>query len=241
MRIAACQLPDIRRNLPLALSLIETSVTDATRQGAQLVCFPECFLQGYAADIGYVSDVALDLASSEFKRILRSLKGLEPTIVIGTIERKGHSFFNSAVVVEHGELIGCYRKTHLLEGEQAVFSPGDQYPVFNVGGVKVGVNICYDLNFRDSVEAVALAGAQLVACPCNNMMRRVTAEKLKHVHNEIRSQRAREARVWLLSSDVVGERDGRVSYGPTAVINPVGIVIDQVPLMTTGMVVAEIQ
>jgi hypothetical protein len=48
------------------------------------------------------------------------------------------------------------------------------------------------------------------------------------------------ARVWLLSSDVTGERGGRISYGPTAVIDPRGTVVDQVPLMTTGMALAEI-
>jgi predicted amidohydrolase len=47
--------------------------------------------------------------------------------------------------------------------------------------------------------------------------------------------------VWLVSADVTGARDEhRVGYGPTSVINPRGEVVAQVPLMTTGMVVADI-
>jgi len=240
MRIAACQVDDVRNDVPRAVSLIQAYVADAERQGAQLVCFPECFLQGYDVDASHVADVAMDLASSEFSRILRGLKSFEPTIVIGVIERERDACFKSAVVVRRGALVTRYRKTHLLEGERSVFTPGDDYPVFDAAGVKVGINICYDTNFPEAAGAVARAGATLVVCPCNNMMRHVTADAWKHRHNDIRAMRAREARVWLLSSDVTGERDGRISYGPTAVIDPRGTVVDQVPLMTTGMALADI-
>jgi carbon-nitrogen hydrolase len=47
--------------------------------------------------------------------------------------------------------------------------------------------------------------------------------------------------VWVISSDVTGERDDRISYGPTAVIDPAGNVVAQVPLLETGRVVAEIE
>jgi hypothetical protein len=76
-------------------------------------------------------------------------------------------------------------------------------------------------------------------CPCNNMLRPETAELWKHRHSEIRRQRARDASVWIISSDVTGEHDGRISYGPTEVIDAGGMVVDQVPLMTTGMIVVE--
>lgn len=46
--------------------------------------------------------------------------------------------------------------------------------------------------------------------------------------------------MWVVSSDVTGVRDSRIAYGPTSVISPQGEIVMQVPLMTTGMVVAEI-
>jgi predicted amidohydrolase len=121
-----------------------------------------------------------------------------------------------------------------------VFDAGSEPAVFEIRGRKVGINICYDLNFRESVEMLAAAGAALLVCPCNNMMSRGTAERWKSRHHEIRSQRARESGAWLLSADVTGETEGRVSFGPTALIDPAGAVVAQVPLMTTGMVVADV-
>jgi predicted amidohydrolase len=240
MKVAACQMPDVRNDVRRAVSLIRSCATEAERRGARLVCFPECFLQGYDVRDEYVAQTALDLTSAEFTRVLRSLEACEPIIVVGLIERQGTKFYNSAVAIDRGKLVARYRKTHLLDGERAVFEAGVDYPVFQAHGTTVGINICYDLTFSAATKAVADAGAELVACPCNNMMRRRTAEEWKLRHNPIRSDRAREGRVWLLSSDVTGERGERISYGPTAVIDPSGNLVDQVPLMTTGMVFAEI-
>jgi hypothetical protein len=56
----------------------------------------------------------------------------------------------------------------------------------------------------------------------------------------MRIERVNETKVWLVSSDVTGERNGRISYGPTSAINPYGQVVEQVPLMETGMITVEI-
>ena len=240
MRIAACQLPDIRQNSAHALSVIASYGADAGRLGARIVCFPEGYLQGYTTDPEHVARVAVDVGSDEFSQLIGGLRNLSPTLIFGLIEREGDAFYNSAVVIERGTLTGRYRKRRLLKGERSVFEPGVECPVFEVCGVKFGINICYDLCFSETVQLLALAGAELVVCPCNNMMRPPQAEEWKHRHNEIRAQRAREAGVWLLSSDVTGERDGRISYGPTAVIDPHGAIVDQVPLMKVGTVLAEL-
>jgi apolipoprotein N-acyltransferase len=74
-----------------------------------------------------------------------------------------------------------------------------------------------------------------------NMLRRPVAERCKDLHHSMRAERARETGMWLVSSDVTGVRgDSRIAYGPTSVISPRGEIVEQVPLMTTGMVVTEI-
>ena len=48
--------------------------------------------------------------------------------------------------------------------------------------------------------------------------------------------------MWLVSADVTGERDEhRIGYGPTSIINPRGEVVAQVPLLTTGIVIADVR
>jgi len=239
MMVAACQPPVVMNDTERALSLVELHSMDAQRRGAKLICFPEAFLQGYDVRAEHVRNVALDLESADFSSILRRLDGIEPVIVLGLIEKRSGSFFNTAAVIARGNLVARYRKAHLIGNEQAVFERGSDHCVFDVAGVKVGINVCYDLQFPESAAAASEAGAELLACPCNNLLRPTTAEEWKLRHNQIRSERAREARVWILSSDVTGEHEGRISYGPTALIDPEGTVVAQVPLMTTGLLVVE--
>jgi predicted amidohydrolase len=239
MKIAACQLPDVQNDIDHALSLIELSAADAQRHAVDLVCFPECFLQGYDVSAEYVASAAIDLTSQTFERMLRRLERFEPVIVFGLIEKEGGRFYNTAVVIERGTLVTRYRKAHLIGSEQSVFQAGSEAVAFDVCGITVGINICYDLQFAESADAAVKAGAGVLVCPCNNMLRHQTAELWKERHNEMRCERAKEAGVWIVSSDVTGERDGRISYGPTAAIDPHGSLVAQVPLMTMGMIIVE--
>jgi predicted amidohydrolase len=239
-RVAACQLPDIRGDVQRSLHWIRGCASQADAEGVRLLVFPECFLQGYFTDEQGARAHALGLDSAEFAAVLRQLEDLTPMLVIGMLERGGDRVFNSAVVVERGELTGAYRKTHLLDGESGAFAVGDGYPVFEADGLRFGINICYDTQFAEAAAAVAGQGAEVIVCPANNMMRRESAERWKHLHNQVRLERVKETGAWLISADVTGQTEARISYGPTAVLHPSGQVLAQVPLLETGMVVADI-
>lgn len=239
IKVAACQLPEVRENMDDAISWIEKYTELAEIEGAGLVCFPECFLQGYLLQEELARRNAIDLASPVFRHILMRLAKAKPAIVFGMIEAYAGSLFNTAVVIEGGQLIGSYRKMHLLPGE-SIFRSGTRCPVFLASGLKFGINICFDTQFPETAAVVAAQGARLIVCPANNMMRWENAEKWKHRHNEIRASRAKETGLWLISSDVTGVRGDSVALGPTCVINPGGSVVTQVPLMEVGMVIVKI-
>ncbi|MCB0712601.1 MAG: carbon-nitrogen hydrolase family protein [Ignavibacteriae bacterium] len=240
MVIAACQPPDIQNDIEGSLSKIVEYAQMAESDGAALVCYPECFLQGYVVDEDETGQRAIDLSSEQFGGLLKQLSHLKPILVVGLIELEGERVFNSAVVVQQGRLLGTYRKSKLLPREKEVFLPGENYPLFNCDGIPFGINICNDLNYPESTLGLSTQGARLMVCPCNNMLRYQNAEVWKEKHNEIRAQRSVEGGVWLLSSDVTGERDGRISYGPTALIDPQGSVVAQVPLGREGLLIQEI-
>jgi predicted amidohydrolase len=238
-KVAACQVPDIRENIGASLEWIERLTKQAEEKNVSLICFPECFLQGYLTDEQLAKKHAVSITSVTFKTILQRLTKYKPLIVFGLIEQDNGNLFNTAVVIKDGELLGRYRKTHLLDGER-IFKAGSEYPVFQINGLKFGINICYDTQFSESAENIAEQGATLILCPANNMMRYETAEKFKHLHHKKRIERVNETKVWLVSADVTGERDGRISYGPTSAINPYGTIVSQVPLMETGMIIVDI-
>ncbi|WP_205857688.1 carbon-nitrogen hydrolase family protein [Phytoactinopolyspora endophytica] len=240
LRVGACQTTEILGDIGSALVCIEDFATDADTRGVDLLLFAECFLQGYLVEEQHMRKHALDLGSPRFGTILRRLERIKPTLVFGVIEQDGQRYFNTAVVVTRGRLIGAYRKTHLVPGE-SLFNDGDTYPTFDLQGVRFGVNICYDTQFAEASAPVATQGAQLLLVPAQNMMRRAAAIHWKDLHNTIRAERVRETGMWLVSADVTGERDEhRIGLGPTSIINPQAEVVAQVPLMTTGMVIADI-
>ena len=142
-------------------------------------------------------------------------------------------------MIQQSQLLGRYRKTHLL-GREQLFTPGTDSPVFAAGGVRFGINICYDTNFPAAAAKVAQAGATLLVCPANNMMKRAGAEHWRDRHNPARGDRCRETGLWLISADVTGERDGAVAWGPTAVLNPQGEVVAQLPLEQPGLLVFDL-
>jgi len=238
-KVAVCQVPDIHENIEASLGWIEKFTEQAEADGVLLVCFPECFLQGYLTEENLAKIYAINFTSSAFKTILKQLAKYKPAIVFGVIEEENQNLFNTAVVIKEGKLMGKYRKTHLLEGEQ-IFKAGCKYPVFKINDLNFGINICYDTQFAEAAANLVRQGAKLILCPSNNMMRHETAEKYKHLHHEMRIERVNENKVWLLSSDVTGESEGHIAYGPTSAINPDGKVVLQVPLMETGMIVVEI-
>jgi predicted amidohydrolase len=240
LRVGACQTPEILGDSAAAVACIAQFARLADPRDVDLLVFPECFLQGYLVAEGHLRRHALDLRSGGFARVLRSLAGVAQTLVFGVIERQDRRYFNTAVVVARGELVGAYRKTHLVPGE-SLFDRGGAYPTFELQGIRFGINICYDTQFAEAAASVAAQGARLLLVPAQNMMRRDAAARWQDLHHRIRAERVRETGVWLVSADVTGARDEhRVGCGPTSVINPRGEVVAQVPLMTTGMVVADI-
>lgn len=238
-RIAAAQTPEFREDVDAALAYASDVIADAGAQGADLLVFPEGYLQGYLTQEGPARRHALNLASPQFEAILTRLPQTGPTIVLGLIEEDAGRLFNTAAVIGHGVLLGRYRKTHLL-GREQLFTPGTDSPAFEAAGVRFGINICYDTNFPQAAAKVADTGATLLVCPANNMMQRPTAEHWRDRHNPARGARCRETGLWLISADVTGERDGAVAWGPTAVLNPQGEVVAQLPLDQPGLLVFDL-
>lgn len=237
MRVGACQTPELLGDVDAALRVVDDF---AGRADADLLLFPECFLQGYLVTERHVHGHAFELRSAEFAAVLARLAGIRQTLVLGMIERRRGRYYNTALVVTGGRVAGGYRKTFLTAGE-SVFTPGDSYPVFTRDGVRFGMNICYDTQFPQAAAAVAAAGAQVLLVPAQNMMPRDNALRWQARHNEIRAQRVRETGLWLVSADVTGERDDtRIGLGPTCVINPSGQIVARVPTGTIGMAVADV-
>src|SRR5688572_8199124 len=86
VKVAACQLPEVRRDVDRAAAVIETYLAAADSQHVKLVCFPECYLQGYLCDADSAKDQAISLTSGAFHALLTRLSRFQCMFVFGFIE-----------------------------------------------------------------------------------------------------------------------------------------------------------
>ena len=88
-------------------------------------------------------------------------------VVAGLYEREGIAVYNTAVLVDRkGNLAGKYRKVYLPREEyEEGLTPGMDYPVFDTDFGKVGIMICWDLEYADPARGLALRGAELILLP----------------------------------------------------------------------------
>jgi len=156
----------VERNLERAGELIMESDAD-------LLVLPELFNTGY---VFTSKEEAVSLSEQVPQgRTTRGLceiaKEKGAFIVAGLAEKDGDRIFNSSVLVSPDGYIGRYRKTHLFFEEKLWFDPGDEgFGVYDIGICTVGIMICFDWFFPESMRVLSLMGADLICHPSNLVM-----------------------------------------------------------------------
>ncbi|MBC7098143.1 hypothetical protein H5T52_03360 [Candidatus Bipolaricaulota bacterium] len=158
-------------------------------------------------------------------------------IAAGLAELAPEGVYNSAVLVGPQGLLLLYRKAHLFWREKENFLPGDTgFQVAEVGGVKVGLMVCFDHLFPEAARTLALKGAQIIAHPANLVLPGV-AQLTTRV-------RALENRLYLVTANRTGEerRGGEVLRftGQSQIVSPQGEVLASSTPQAEEAVVCEI-
>ncbi|WP_077194654.1 carbon-nitrogen hydrolase family protein [Streptomyces lydicus] len=153
------------------LRVLDDAARAAAANGAGLLAAPEMFLTGYAIgdDVPRLAEPA-DGESADAIAEIATRHGL--AVAYGYPERDGETVYNSVQLISaDGTRLANYRKTHLFGCfERDHFTPGDQ-PVVQaeLAGLRVGLMICYDVEFPENVRAHALAGTDLLLVPTAQM------------------------------------------------------------------------
>jgi predicted amidohydrolase len=169
-QITCCQLSPVIADLDANLRQSTEAIRAAVANGARVVILPELATSGYVfetADEARTVAIAPDHAVfAEWAAIVMPVDGV---VVVGFAEL-GHDglLYNSAAVVDGTGVLAVYRKVHLWAREKLVFEPGNAVPpVVDTPVGKVGVLICFDLEFPEFPRSLALRGAELIAAPTN--------------------------------------------------------------------------
>jgi predicted amidohydrolase len=138
-------------------------------------------------------------------------------------QRDGHAYNTAVLFDRQGQLVGTYDKVHPAPGEPV--TAGDSFPVFSIEGVRVGMQICFDLGFPEGARALGVQGADIIFWP--TMWIGPTA----HYIDCIMRARAMENFCYLVASAYIHFGDGsspsRNSLGPTAVVGWDGCILAQ--------------
>jgi predicted amidohydrolase len=150
-----------------SLGVLDEAAGRAAGQGARLLVTGELFLTGYGPGVP-LAHWAEPAGGAAERRVGEIAARHRIGIVYGSPERDGEAVFNTARFIgPDGGLLAAYRKTHLFGAyERAAFTPGTVAVVQGtLDGVRIGLLICYDVEFPEAVRAHALAGSELLAVP----------------------------------------------------------------------------
>jgi len=166
MRIAvfqgAARLLDPAANL----ARLRRAAAAAALEQAELLVAPELFLTGYnlGSDAPSVAEPA---DGKSFREAAAIARHHHIALAYGYPEAAKDGIFNSTVLIgPDGIVLANYRKAHLFgDLERGCFVPGAETVVAQLGGIRIGLAICYDIEFPEFIRAIVLKGAELVVVP----------------------------------------------------------------------------
>jgi len=232
------------------IAAVSALVEQAAAQGARIVLPPELFSGPYFCKVEDEALFALARPTREHPSVIamQALAArLKVAIPTSFFERDGHHYYNTlAMIDEHGELLGTYRKSHIPDGpgyeEKYYFRPGnDGFKVWDVAGTRIGVGICWDQWYPETARVMALLGAELLFYP--------TAIGTEPYDADLDTSRMwRRAMLGhavsncmpVIAANRIGTEDEQRFYGHSFITDEWGDFLAEFGAVETGVLVAEL-
>lgn len=207
-----CRLGNVKHNL----ATISALASRTAKREADITCFPELATTGYALNIKW-RKYSEPIPGPTADRLAHMAEEFGLYLICGMVERdlKSKRIFDSAVLINpSGDFAGVYRKVHLWDMERKYFTPGNRFPVFKTKVGRIGIGICYDLEFPEPARAMALQGAEIIFFASAQ-----PSPMGDQVDTYIRS-RAGENCVFVAHSNRIGRERRLVFFGQSQIISP---------------------
>lgn len=222
--VGVCQFAPVFGVVETNRERILREVQSAADAGAEIVVLPELATSGYVFAAEHEVRAAAEPVDGPTTRAIREVAAdLDVTVVMGLPELgSSDAVYNTAVVVDGTGLRAVYRKVHIWGNEPEMFSPGnDPAPVVDMSWGRLGVLVCYDLEFPEWVRRSALAGADLICAPSNwPDAARPPGERPIDIVGVLAA--AATNRMFIAVADRVGEERGTRWVGGSVVAGPEG-------------------
>jgi predicted amidohydrolase len=230
--IAAGSAP-FGRDLESCVVQMERITARSRARGANLIVFPEAALGGYLYElrVGEAPEAAtpppaLPRHAEVFERLARAAG--PAVLCVGYTEAAPGGPFASAMCLSGDGVLGHHRKVHIPPGEHGVISAGRGFAAFDTPVGRLGILLCYDKVFPEASRALALDGAETIACMSAWPVCRRAPARLARNDREVRHfntldvARAVENQVVWVAANLCGSF-GRLRFpGQAKVVDPEG-------------------
>ncbi|MBS0380154.1 MAG: NAD+ synthase [Proteobacteria bacterium] len=238
LRIALAQLNflvgDVQGN---AGRVIAAAQRASSEHRADLVLFPELTLSGYPPEDLLFHRGFRRQIEAGLQRVRTEVANVP--VVLGFPEYAQGGIYNSAALLERGEISAIHRKSELpnykVFDEKRYFEAGTQPTVSRCGEVRTGLLVCEDIWEPQAAQLSRASGAQLLL---------VINASPYEIHKQREREAVARARVQdvgipLVYVNLLGGQDELVFDGNSFVMDATGEVVMRAPAFQEGIYVAE--
>ena len=215
----------VRENVEKAIAWIERAVKES---GARLVVVPETVTTGFTPDCPAEElwDRVDVLPGPMTEPVAAAARGLGVYVVFPTYERgaeRGIVYNSAALFGPDGEMLGCYRKTHLFPTERLSgggwSTPGDEPVVVETELANIGLTICYDGDFPELYRCEAIRGAEVICRPAALL-------RSFEIWEMTNRARAYDNHVYVAACNAIGpDAGGSYYFGHSMIVSPIAQVL----------------
>jgi N-carbamoylputrescine amidase len=240
MKVAGIQylcVEEKGKNTDKAMKLLDLAVS----KGASIICFQELFnVHWFPRERKHEAFQLAEEASGETVSLFREVSEREKVlIVLPFFEREASRFYNTAIVIEDGKILGRYRKIHIPDipffEETFYFDEGDLgFPVFQTRFGTLGIQISWDNLYSEGTRILAIKGAEILFAPT------ACAFRSQHIWQTVISGNAITNGLFAMRVNRTGSERGLDFYGMSFCVNPEGELIAGPTGMADSILFAEI-
>lgn len=228
VKVAIAQINSTVGDIAGNRARIAEFVRRAAAQGADIVLTPELSLTGYPPEDLLLRQSFYAKTEEQMRALADELSGLRDVhVVVGHPELHDGKRFNAASVLHNGRVLGTYRKHDLpndtVFDEKRYFSSADEAFVFEVKGLRFGINICEDTWSAHAPQRAKEAGAQVLLVPNGSPFHM----NKQHVRYDAMRTNVSSLGLPLVYANLVGGQDELVFDGNSFVMDGMGVVCMQ--------------
>jgi len=207
---------------------------------ADMYIFGEYFLSGDRCKDEF-RDLAEPLNGPSVQHLKKIAKQKECYIVFGMPSKDGNIdglLYNTAVLLHPNGTVDAYKKWFLPNAgpfeEKIFFDQGEELPVFTTSFCKIGLLICYDLNFPEIAKALTLQGADLLICIS------ASPTTTRKYFETLLPARALENTVFVTYVNLAGNQEDLIYWAGSQAYNPLGNLLIKAPYLKESIITCEI-